>query len=215
LADKRQRKRTRGTGAAAPEDDGVRRRPTELKVRRRPSENAWELVHPRGVLERTDDLDEVQKMLDAGESDVAIDELRWLLNGCSDCVLAHKLLGELAAADGDLRLARGHFGYAYEIGISALPPGGLPGPLPYCLPANKAFFEAAKGLAWCLHELKKPKMAIDVLAELLKLDPSDPLKAKEWREKWREETVEGKRRKADEGRDEGKRGKGEKGKGGE
>jgi hypothetical protein len=190
LAGQRQRKRTRGTDDAQIENDGVRRRPTELKVRRRPSENAWELVHPRGVLERTDDLDEVQKMLDAGESDVAIDELRWLLNGCSDCVVAHKLLGELAAADGDFRLARGHFGYAYEIGISALPPGGLPGPLPYRLPANRAFFEAAKGLAWCLYELKKPKMALGVLSELLKLDPSDPLKAKEWMEKWRKETAD-------------------------
>jgi hypothetical protein len=184
LSEHRQRKRTRGAANAPIESDGFCRRPTELKVRRRPSENVWELVHPRGVLERTDDLDEVRKMLDAGECDVAIDELRWLLNGCSDCVLAHKLLGELAAAEGDFRLARGHFGYAYEIGLSALPPGGLPGPLPYRLPANRAFFEAAKGLAWCLHELKKPKMAQDVLAELLKLDPSDPLKIKEWIEEW-------------------------------
>jgi len=192
LTDKRQRKGPRGAAAASSESEGFRRRPTELKVRRRPSENAWELVHPRGVLERTDDLDEVRKMLDAGESDVAIDELRWLLNGCGDCVLAHKLLGELAAADGDWQLARGHFGYAYEISTSALPPEGLPGPLPYRLPANRAFLEAAKGLAWCLRELKKPKMALGVLAELLRLDPTDPLNVKPWRDEWKEK---GERRK--------------------
>jgi tetratricopeptide (TPR) repeat protein len=189
LAGKGQRKRARiasdsGDGA------GFRRRLTELSVRRRASDNTWELVHPRCARERTEDLDEVRKMLEAGEADVAIDELRWLLNGCSDCVLAHKLLGELATAEGDYRLARGHFGYAYEIGLSALPPEGLKGTLPYRLPANQAFLEAAKGLALCLRELNKPRMALRVLGELLKLDPSDPLKVGPWKEELRKGKAE-------------------------
>jgi tetratricopeptide (TPR) repeat protein len=112
------------------------------------------------------------------------------LNGCSDCVIAHKLLGELAAAEGDYRLARGHFGYAYEIGLSALPPEGLKGTLPYRLPANQAFLEAAKGLAWCLRKLNKPRMALPVLGELLKLDPSDPLHVGPWKDELRERKAE-------------------------
>jgi hypothetical protein len=180
LAEKK-RKHTR-SAADAGASAGFRRRRTELKARRRPSDKAWELVHPRCARERTEDLDEVRKMIQAGEVDVAIDELRWLLNGCSDCVAAHKLLGELAMAEGDHRLARGHFGNAYEIGLSALPSEGLKGPLPYRLPANQAFLEAAKGLALCLRELNKPRMAMRVLDVLLQLDPSNPLNVGLWTE---------------------------------
>src|SRR5262245_58851221 len=159
-------------------DDSIpfRRRRTELKVRRRPGENAWELVHPRCALARSEDLDEVQHMLDAGEIDIAIDELRWLLDGCSDFVAAHRLLGELALADHDLRLARGHFGYAFEIGLSAVPTGSQSLLLSYRFPANQAFFEAGQGLALALAQLNKPALASSVLREMLKLDPTDPLK---------------------------------------
>lgn len=156
-------------------------------MRRRPNENAWELVHPRCAQERMDDLEEVQQMLDAGEVDVAVDELRWLLDGCSDFVAAHRLLGELALADGDLPLARGHFGYAYTICTSALPPQGLPGPLPYRFPVNQVFFESAKGLAWCLHELDRREMALGVLDTLLKCDPADPLGVRAWQAQWHAE----------------------------
>ena len=85
---------------------------TSLRVRRRPT-GEYELVHPRCAVERADDLEEVRKMIDAGEVDVAVDELRWLLSGCSDFVDAHRLLGELALSENDLPLARAHFGYAY------------------------------------------------------------------------------------------------------
>ncbi|MGH7140129.1 MAG: hypothetical protein ACREHD_30690 [Pirellulales bacterium] len=179
------RKKSRGkTAADVDELLGFRRRRTALRVRRRPGEKAWELVHPRCALERADDLEEVQQMLDAGETEIALDELRWLLNGCSDFVAAHRLLGELALAEGDLRLARGHFGYAYEIAISSIPPRGLDGPLPYRLASNQAFFEAAKGLAWCLHELGKNNLARKVIDQLLKLDPSDPLSVRAWQAEW-------------------------------
>ena len=117
-------------------------------------------------------------MLEAGETDVARDELRWLLEGCSDLVEAHRLLGEIAAAEGDMKLARGHFGYAYQITLAAFPQRDWSGPLPYARPANTAFFEAAKGLAWCYLETGQPQRARDVLQTMLRLDPSDPLGAR-------------------------------------
>ncbi|MEX2118563.1 MAG: hypothetical protein WD847_03060 [Pirellulales bacterium] len=162
-----------------------------LKIRRRGSENAYELVHPRCAQERLDDLEEVRQMIDAGELEIATDELRWLLNGCSDFVAAHRLLGELAMEQRDVKLARAHFGYAYDIGLSALPPAGLPGPLPYRVPANQAFLEAAKGLAWCLHELGQHEQALSVLDQLLSCDPSDPLGVRTWLQTWQPPPGEG------------------------
>lgn len=184
---KRKSKTAASKASEADELLGFRRRKTALRVRRKPGDRAWELVHPRCALERAEDLEEVRLMLDAGETDIALDELRWLLNGCSDFVAAHRLLGELALADGDLRLARGHFGYAYEIAVSAFPPRGLEGPLPYRLPSNQPFLEAAKGLAWCLHELGKKKLARQVLRQLLDCDPADPLGVRAWQTAWESE----------------------------
>lgn len=163
---------------------GFRRQRTLLRVRRRPNERAWELVHPRCALERREDLEEVEAMLAAGETEIAVDELRWLLDGCGDFVAAHRLLGEQALADGDVRLARGHFGYAYEIGLSAMPQRGLDAPLPYRLPANRAFLESAKGLAWCLGQLGKRRLGRSVVEQLLKCDPTDPLGVKAWPDSW-------------------------------
>jgi tetratricopeptide (TPR) repeat protein len=145
------------------------------------------LVHPRCAQERLDDLEEVRQMIDAGEVEIATDELRWLLNGCSDFVAAHRLLGELAMEQRDIKLARAHFGYAYDIGLSALPPAGLGGALPYRVPANQAFLEAAKGLAWCLRELGQDEQALAVVDQLLACDPSDPLGVRAWRETWKAE----------------------------
>src|SRR6202007_3014102 len=88
-----------------------------------------------------------------------------------------QLLGEVALGEGDLALARGHFGYAFDICRAAFPPAGLPGPLPYRLPENQAAHESAKGLAWCLGQLGKRDLADSVLREMLRWDPSDPLGA--------------------------------------
>jgi len=115
-------------------------------------------------------------MLDAGEIDAAVDELRWLLSECNGMLEAHKLLGEIALADGDLPLARGHLGLAYELGLKAFPKTGLPGLLPYARPANRAFFEAGKGLAACLDQSGESELAREVVDQLLALDPTDPLK---------------------------------------
>jgi hypothetical protein len=144
-------------------------------ARKAPGGEGWELVHPRCALDRSEDVEEVHKMVEAGEIDIARDELQWLLSGCTDMIDAHKTLGELALLDHDLPLARGHFGYAYQIGAKALDRAGATTGVPYRLAANQAFFEAGKGLAYCLRELSKTEMAAEVVERLLACDPSDPL----------------------------------------
>ena len=135
----------------------------------------WEFVHPRCALERAEDLAEVRRMVDVGETEIARDELRWLLDGCSDLIEAHKLLGELALLEEDHALARGHFGYAYRIGEQTLRSADVHGPLPYAAAPNQPFFEAAKGLAYCLLKLGKRDLAEEVAAKAILCDPSDPL----------------------------------------
>lgn len=182
-------KRTEGKGKKTQGSKGAKPAPrkaaaarprggTALRARKLPGEEAWELVHPRCARDRQEDLEEVRKMLDAGEIDVAMDECRWLLSGCSDCLEAHRILGEIALGDNDLPLARGHFGYAYRLGVKALEQAGSRGPLPHRLRANQSFLESAKGLAWCLRELGKREMASEVVQFMLLCDPSDPLAVK-------------------------------------
>ena len=50
-------------------------------MRRTADGQAWELLHPQCAGDRAEDLEEVQKMIDAGEAEIATDELRRLLNG--------------------------------------------------------------------------------------------------------------------------------------
>ena len=114
-------------------------------------------------------------MIAAGELEIATDELRWLLGGCGEFVVAHRLLGEIALLEGDMPLARGHFGYAYEIAITAITRRRCTGPFPYARPANQAFFEAAKGLSHCLTELGHARRAREVLQQVVQLDPDERL----------------------------------------
>lgn len=145
--------------------------------------DVWELSPPRSVVQRKADIEEVRSMLDSGEVDVAVDELRWLIEGCRSLLEAHKLLGDVALADNDLELARGHFGYAYELGWKAIPDSESPFRLPYARPANRAFFEAGQGLVRCLVQQGERKLAADVVNRLTRLDPSDPLDLKAMLEK--------------------------------
>ncbi|MCG8450957.1 MAG: hypothetical protein MI725_15425 [Pirellulales bacterium] len=154
-----------------------------ISVQRAKSGNGWILVHPRAVREMAEDLGEVRAMIEAGETDIAIDELRWLLGNCSEMIEAHFLLGKLAAeVDGDVSLARGHFGFGYQLGIKALRRAKLPTPVPALHPANRTFYDAGRGLAWCLHQLDKNKMALEVVEQLLQLDPDDPLGLSHWKD---------------------------------
>lgn len=114
-------------------------------------------------------------MIEAGEGEIARDELVWLLSECPDFLDAHVRLGLLALEEGDPKLARGHFGRAYELGLRALEAAGAPRPLPHALPGNQAFFEAAKGLVHCLVAQGKARLARDVCVRIAPLDPADPL----------------------------------------
>jgi hypothetical protein len=149
-----------------------------VRVRQRPSDGAWELVMPRCARDRKEDLEEVHKMLEAGEYEVARDECLWLLQGCTDCLDAHRILGEIALEMNDLPLARGHFGYAYRLGMQAIERAGGVAPLPYRVSANQSFLESGKALAWCLLQLNKREMAAEVVEAILGCDPSDPLGVK-------------------------------------
>ena len=148
-----------------------------LSVRRSTDGRSWVLVHPRCARDRSEDLEEAQLMVDAGEFELATDELRWLLADCAEFIAAHALLGELAlATNNDVALARGHFGAGYQLGLQTLRRAKMPTPLLYSQPANRSFFDAGRGLAWCLATLEKPDMAQEVVDTLLNFDKSDPLK---------------------------------------
>ncbi len=150
---------------------------THYTLRPGQAKDDWELVPPREAVDRAEDLEEVRSIIDAGEYEVAQDELRWLLDGYHDLLDAHRMLGELALEARDLKLGRAHFGYAFKLGLDALPTNNFSGSVPYSLTANQSFLESGKGLAWCLQELGKVEQARDVWQQLLRLDPTDPLGA--------------------------------------
>ena len=143
--------------------------------REAPGGAAWEIVQPRCARRRHEDIEEVEAMVEAGEMEIARDELVWLLSECPDFLEGHVHLGLIAMEENDLKLARGHFGRAYELGIRALDAAGAAAPVPYDLDGNKPFFQAAKGLVHALVELGRRKSAHEVCARLAPLDPADPL----------------------------------------
>lgn len=132
-------------------------------------------MHPPCARERAEDLEEVRAMIDGGEAEVAVDELHWLLSGCSEFVEGHAILGELALEAGDYALARGHFGFAVQLGMKAIERAKVAGPLPYSQPANQSFHEAGRGLVESLLALQMTPKAIELVRKLVLLDPSDPL----------------------------------------
>lgn len=115
-----------------------------LKRHESPAGTAWEFVHPRCARRRRADMEEVEAMVEAGETEIARDELVWLLSECPDFLDAHVHLGLIALEEEDPKLARGHFGRAYELCMRALETAGNPQPLPYSLDGNRPFYEAAK-----------------------------------------------------------------------
>lgn len=150
-----------------------------VRLRRLPdqTEGLCELLHPRCALDRTLDLEEVEAMIRAGETDIAIEELRWLLSGCHEFIRAHQLLGELALEMGDIPLARGHFGHAFQIGSKVIDKAGDNNKVPYTQESNRPFLECGKALIHCLLQLRKKKKAREVVSKLIRYDPTDPLQA--------------------------------------
>ena len=131
------------------------RRPGGLNLRRLGG-NDFELTHPRCVPEMELDYEEGIEIWKAGDPDGARDALRYALQGCGDNIWVHVALGRIALQDfNDPALARGHFGYAFELAQRAIPPD-FSGRLPRDRPANRPFFDAIDGLATCYEALGKP-----------------------------------------------------------
>jgi hypothetical protein len=116
----------------------------------------FELVHPRCVREMELDYQEGVELRKEGEPEAARDALRYALQGCGDNLWVHVELGRIALDDfRDPSLARGHFGYAFELAQRALPQH-FHGRLPRHRPANRPFYEAIDGLAACYEALGQP-----------------------------------------------------------
>lgn len=145
-----------------------------VKVKQQKS-GIWTFVQPRCVRERELDLEDVEAMLDAEEVEIARDELRWLLEGCPDNIAIHYWLGDLALREEDVKLARGHYGYAYEIGHRALRREHFPAPLPVDREENEIWYAAAKQLAWCLKLLEKKDLLLEVVKFVRHCDPQNTL----------------------------------------
>ena len=121
------------------------------------------------------DLEEVQQMVEAGELEIAMDELRWILSGCSEMLEPHVLLGQIAIElENDIPLARGHFGFAFQLGEKTLEREACPGPLPGDSPRNAPWYEAARGIAWCFEKQGQPERANQIAETACRFDPSDP-----------------------------------------
>ncbi|HID76377.1 MAG TPA: hypothetical protein EYP56_10320 [Planctomycetaceae bacterium] len=146
---------------------------TKIKARRA-ARGEYELVHPPCVQQRALDMEEVRAVLEAGEVDVAEDELRWLLDGCSMFLEAHQLLGRLALARGDVELAHAHLRRAWDLGMAALS-RSFSGRLPYARRANRPFLEAGRELVRCLLARGDRDAALEVARRLWSLDPDAPL----------------------------------------
>jgi len=164
------------SASRGPRRGGAKReRPLRVLRRPAPTGDQWEFVHSSCARRRQEDLQEVEAMLEAGETAIAREELVWLLSECPDFVEAHLHLGLLALEDGDAKLARGHFGRGVELGLRALEEAGNPHPLPYALPGNRSFFESAKGLLHCLMATGRKALARDMSRRVVAFDPADPL----------------------------------------
>ncbi len=109
------------------------------------------LVHPKCVREMELDFEEGIELRKAGDPEAARDALRFALQGCGDNLWVHVALGRIALDDfRDPSLARGHFGYAFELAERALP-GGFDGRIPREHPSNRPLHDAVDGLIAC-HE---------------------------------------------------------------
>jgi hypothetical protein len=123
-----------------------------IRVRRIGGED-FEFIHPHGVLEAELDYEEGIELWKAGDPESARDALRYALSAYHDNIWIHVALGQIALVEfHDPALARGHFGYAFELANRALPQG-FKGRLPRERPNNRPFYEAIDGLIQSLEAL--------------------------------------------------------------
>ena len=120
------------------------------------------LDHPKCVHEMEPDFVEGLELRREGDFEAARDALRYALQGCGDNMWVHVALGWIALEDfKDPTLARGHFGYGFELARKAIP-GDFAGRLPREHPANHPLYDAIDGLILCHEKLGQP----DLVAEL-------------------------------------------------
>ena len=109
----------------------------------------FELVHPPCVERVMEDYLEALDAWRMGEPEEAKDMLRFALEGCGDHLWVHCALGRMALeVENNRDLARGHFGYAFEL-VSRVIPQGFTGFLPVELPGNEPLYQAIEGLISC------------------------------------------------------------------
>ncbi len=122
--------------------------------------NDFELTHPKCVDEMELDYAEGIEIWEAGDPEAACDALRYALGGCGDNLWVHVALGKIALeAFNDAELARGHFGYAFELAYRALP-RDFRGRLPSASPKNAPIYDAVEGLARCYEAMDLPSEAV-------------------------------------------------------
>jgi hypothetical protein len=89
----------------------------------------------------------------AGDPEGARDALRYALAACHNNLWIHTALGRIALEEfRDPSLARGHFGYAVELGRRALS-AQFAGVLPADRQNNRPFYDALEGLIRSLEAL--------------------------------------------------------------
>lgn len=121
--------------------------------------NDFVLRHPNCVEEMEPDYEEGMELWRAGEPEDARDALRYALEGCGDNLWVHVALGQIALREfNDPSLARGHFGYAFELVRQAVPPH-FTGRIPIDHPLNHPMYDAIDGLIACHEALNQPREA--------------------------------------------------------
>ena len=153
------------------------------------SPGIFELVYPPRIRQFKEDIEEVYDIIAHEEWDLAVDELLWLLQQCRDLLEAHQLLGRIALYRNKLELARGHLGYAFELGLKALG-NNFKGRLPLNRPTNQPFLQAGRDLVECLARLGERALAQSVAEQLLTWTPEDPLGVRKILERLQGEAIE-------------------------
>jgi hypothetical protein len=130
--------------------------------------NEFALVHPKCIHEMELDFAEGVALRREGDLEAARDALRFALQGCGDNMWVHVELGRIALEDfNDPTLARGHFGYAFELAKRAIPPG-FSGRIPRRHPMNEPLYSAVEGLVACYEQLGK-RALVDELRRLVSM----------------------------------------------
>ncbi len=139
---------------------GAKRKGGIWLVRLNASEFA--LSHPKCIQEMEPDYEEGIELRREGDFEAARDALRYALQGCGDNIWVHVALGQIALEDfNDPGLARGHFGYGFELAEKAIP-RDFSGRIPREHPANRPLYDAIDGLIACHEKLGQPALAAEL-----------------------------------------------------